>query len=132
MVHLTRSGGLHPVRERQKYCPSIARKRFPGMGFVLSVLTRTTLVAEETTHRSASQARRKGWTHYMNRYHAFLSANNDNRAPQETQRGTLSQTVVTLALPSTSSSIIDLEFFKFSLYSLRTSGLSELKNTCLC
>jgi len=51
MVHLTRNGWLHPVRERQKYYSSIVRKeafRWHGVHFTHNAYS------SETTNRSAS------------------------------------------------------------------------------
>lgn len=51
MVHLTRSGWLYPVRERQKYYSSIVRKeafRWHGVRFTHNAYS------SETTNRSSS------------------------------------------------------------------------------
>lgn len=82
MVHLTWSGWLHPVRERQKYCPSIARKHFRGMGCVLPI----TLVAEKL-HIHTSHDQEEKVNSYTNRYHAFLSVKIIVTELQEIQKG---------------------------------------------
>lgn len=57
MVHLTRSGWLHPVRERQKYYPSIVRKEafrwHGGLHFTHNARS------SETTNCSASEGRKE-------------------------------------------------------------------------
>jgi hypothetical protein len=83
MVHLARSGWLHPVRERQKYYPPITKKRFNGTGCVSPVM----LVAEKlhAVTRQRSGEERMNALEYESIGTPFHSNNNSfsNGMPQK-------------------------------------------------